>query len=199
MSTITDTTTSTRIHYYYYMWYSVARPPHAGTRKARSYYPPPPDCGARGLRSCTVLCVAATHMGQPSIVPAARSVTAKKTSSAQVSVGCMTLSLPTGTTRNTILRRLCGLLLEKQNGCWPEGQSQSHPDSVATIPLHALACSAGLFGWLGLARPLSGALFMFCQNNIFLSQQSAGTVFFSPAEQALLLHTQSWMFSPCKS
>ena len=50
--------------------------------------------------------------------------------------------------------------------------------------LHACmhgACSAGLFGWLGLARPLSGALFTFCQNSIFLSQQSAGTVFFSHA------------------
>ena len=41
-------------------------------------------------------------------------------------------------------------------------------------------CSAG---WL--ARPLTKSLFMSCQNSIFLSQQSAGTVFFSPAEQAL--------------
>jgi len=38
-------------------------------------------------------------------------------------------------------------------------------------------------GWL--ASHLTKSLFTFCQNSIFLSQQSAGTVFFSPAEQAL--------------
>jgi len=43
----------------------------------------------------------------------------------------------------------------------------------------------GVFGWLGLAGPLSGVLFMSCHNNIFLSQQSVRTVFFSSAEQAL--------------
>ena len=40
-------------------------------------------------------------------------------------------------------------------------------------------------GWLALS--LTTSLFTSCQNNIFLSQQSAGTVFFSPAEQALIL------------
>ena len=35
-----------------------------------------------------------------------------------------------------------------------------------------------------LAGPLSGTLFTSCQNSIFLSQQSAETVFFSPVEQA---------------
>ena len=46
------------------------------------------------------------------------------------------------------------------------------------------ACSAGFkpAGWLVFS--LTKSLFMSCQNSIFLSQQSAGTVFFSPAEQA---------------
>jgi len=35
------------------------------------------------------------------------------------------------------------------------------------------------------ASHLTKSLFTSCQNSIFLSQQSAGTVFFSPAEQAL--------------
>ena len=40
-----------------------------------------------------------------------------------------------------------------------------------------------VFGWL--AGHLIKSLFTFCQNSIFLSQQSIETVFFSPTEQAL--------------
>jgi len=45
-----------------------------------------------------------------------------------------------------------------------------------------------MFGWLAgcrLASHLTKSLFTSCQNNILLSQQSAETVFFSPAEQTL--------------
>ena len=45
--------------------------------------------------------------------------------------------------------------------------------------------SAGWLGWAWLASSLIGILFMSRQNSIFLSQQSVGIVFFSPAEQAL--------------
>ena len=66
----------------------------------------------------------------------------------------------------------------------PEGKSTLTNYNIMT----PVASLLGLFGRLGLAMPLSGALFMFCQNSIFLSQQLAGTVFFSRAEQAHYLH-----------
>ena len=52
-------------------------------------------------------------------------------------------------------------------------------------------CSAGWLpaGWLALS--LMKSLFTSCQNSIFLSHQSAGTVFFSPAEQALHYYWQT--------
>ena len=52
-------------------------------------------------------------------------------------------------------------------------------------------CSAGWLpaGWLALS--LTKSLFTSCQNSIFLSHQSAGTVFFSPAEQALHYYWQT--------
>ena len=55
---------------------------------------------------------------------------------------------------------------------------------MAKMDHQCRACSAGLkpAGWL--VFPLTESLFTSCQNSIFLSQQSAGTVFFSSAEQA---------------
>ena len=49
------------------------------------------------------------------------------------------------------------------------------------------ACSAGFkpAGWL--ASQLTESLFMSCYNSISLSQQSARTVFFSAAEQVMVL------------
>ena len=52
-------------------------------------------------------------------------------------------------------------------------------------------CSAGWLADCRLASHLTKSLFTSCQNSIFLSQQSAETVFFSPAEQALEMPEQS--------
>ena len=54
-----------------------------------------------------------------------------------------------------------------------------------------LGCSMAVFGWLAgcrLASHLTESLFTFCQNSIFLSQQSAEIVFFIPGEQVFKFH-----------
>ena len=63
-----------------------------------------------------------------------------------------------------------------------------HPLRIASAaPNQSVACSAGWLAGCRLASHLTESLFTSCQNSIFLSQQSAGTVFFSPAEQKWML------------
>ena len=75
-------------------------------------------------------------------------------------------------------RRAGGLVMAKapcRQNC-TAGRYMDHGQGDA---IHQAQCSAG-----GLASHLTKSLFTSCQNSIFLSQQSAKTVFFSPAEQA---------------
>ena len=100
---------------------------------------------------------------------------------------------------DTISRRLRGVVdtifVERGNRLllnYVTSNKNDVENKADVLGLPQRACSAGLkpAGWL--VFPLTESLFTSCQNSIFLSQQSAGTVFFSPAEQAKCVVFHVW-------